>query len=161
MQVEGLTNYISEDLVLIHIDAEDEFQCIDQLGELLLKKGFVKDTYTQAVKDREKIYPTGLSTNGVGVAIPHTDAVHVNAPAVAIGTLKQPVLFHLMGDDELKVEVQLIFQLAINDPSEQLEMLQSLVGLFSDGELLKNIQQSEDPKKTISLIREAVSAGQC
>ncbi len=151
--MKGLSSYISEDLVLIHIDAEDEFLCIEQLGNLLYKKGFVKETYTQAVIDREKVYPTGLSTSGVGVAIPHTDAVHVNKPAVAIGTLKKPVLFHLMGDDEQTVEVQLLFQLAINEPSEQLEMLQSLVGLFADGEFLKCLQQAEDESTVIALIQ--------
>jgi PTS system galactitol-specific IIA component len=87
------------------------------------------------------------------VAIPHTDAVHVNKPAVAIGTLKKPVLFHLMGDDEQTVEVQLLFQLAINEPSEQLEMLQSLVGLFADGEFLKSLQQAEDESAVIALIQ--------
>ncbi|MBR0600585.1 PTS sugar transporter subunit IIA [Sinanaerobacter chloroacetimidivorans] len=155
--MEGLSSYISEDLVMIHMNAGDEFTCIDQLGNLLYTKGFVKDTYTQAVKDREKIYPTGLSTSGVGVAIPHTDAIHVNKPAVAIGTLEKPVLFHLMGDDEQKVEVQLLFQLAINEPSEQLQMLQSLVGLFANEELLRSLQQAKNPSSLIALIRKELS----
>ncbi len=155
--MEELLNYISEDLVIININAEDEYECIERLGNLLYTKGFVKDTYVQAVKDREKIFPTGLSTNGVGVAIPHTDAIHVNKPAVAIGTLERPVIFHLMGDDEQNVKVELLFQLAINEPSEQLQMLQSLVGLFTNEELLKNLQQAKDPTSVISLIQAELS----
>lgn len=156
MLLKGLLDYISEDLVLLNIDAKDDSRCIERLGTVLLEKNCVKNTYIQAVKEREKMYPTGLSTDGVGVAIPHTMADHVNKPAVAIGTLEKPVLFGLMGDDEKKVEVQIIFQLAISDPSEQLEMLQSLVGLFADRELLQNIQKACSAAQVIALIRRAI-----
>lgn len=156
--MKGLAEYISEDLVLAGLKAEDDVSCIEQLGNLLYRKGYVKDSYTQAAIDREKVYPTGLSTDEVGVAIPHTDAIHVIKPAVAIGTLEKPVPFHLMGGDEdQKVEVSVIFQLAINDPSEQLQMLQSLVGLFANGDLLKNLLKAPDPESIIGQIRQEVS----
>jgi galactitol PTS system EIIA component len=149
---------VSEDLVKIGIEAEDQFSCIEQLGDLLFRMGYVKDTYIQAAKDREKVYPTGLPTNGVGVAIPHTDAVHVIKPAVAIGTLKNPVKFNMMGDIEQVVEVQLIFMLAINDPSTQVQMLQELMSLFGKEEMLKTIQKLEDPKEIIALIEKELAA---
>lgn len=155
--MKGLASYISEDLVLINIKAKDQFDCIEQMGSLLFQKGYVKDTYVTAAKEREKIYPTGLSTGGVGVAIPHTDAEHVLLPAVAICNLDKPVTFRLMGDEAQTVEVQLVFQLAISEPQEQLEMLQSLVELFFNEDLLVNLQKANDKEAIIHLIREELA----
>jgi len=152
--MKGLTEYISENLVLVSLEAADDVSCIGELGNLLYKEGYVKDTYTQAAIDREKVFPTGLDMGGIGVAIPHTDAVHVIKPAVAIGILAKPVLFHQMASDEGQtVEVRAVFQLAINDPSEQLQMLQSLMELLSNAELLERLQKASDSKSVINLIR--------
>lgn len=153
----GLSDYISEDLVLIGMDASDNMTCIDTLAKLLYEKGLAKESYIQAVKDREKVYPTGLNTNGVGVAIPHSDAHHANQPAVAIGTLAKPVVFHLMGDDEQTVDVQIVFQLLIKEPQEQLDMLQSLCGLFANDALLENILAAKTPAEIIALVNEAIA----
>lgn len=144
--------------MLVKIKAEDDISCIDQLGNLLYRTGYVKDSYTQAAIDREKVFPTGLDMGGMGVAIPHTDAIHVIKPAVAIGTLEKPVRFHQMAsDDGQTVEVQAVFQLAINNPSEQLQMLQSLMELLSNDVLLKNLQNATDPESVIRLIRAELS----
>jgi PTS system galactitol-specific IIA component len=156
--MKGLSDYISENLVLVGLKAENDLSCISQLGNLLYKEGYVKDTYTQAAIDREKVFATGLDMGGMGVAIPHTDAVHVIKPAVAIGILEKPVLFRQMAaDDDQTVEVRAVFQLAINEPQEQLSMLQSLMGLLANAELLKNLQKAPDPQSVIRLIRKELS----
>ena len=46
---------------------------IDALSLNLLDRKLVTVDYPQAVKDREKKFPTGLPTSPIGVAIPHTD----------------------------------------------------------------------------------------
>lgn len=144
---------LSEDLVLIDIEAKDHTAALKRLGELLYNKGYVKETYAQAVLERELVYPTGLPTSGVGVAIPHTDTEHVNIPAVAVATLKNSVKFQIMGNPEDVVDVQIIFMLAIKNPKMQLKMLQQLMSIFQKEELLFRLKNEKDAKDLVTLIR--------
>ena len=36
-----------------------------------------EDTYVDALKDREKDFPTGVNMGNIEIAIPHTDKQHV------------------------------------------------------------------------------------
>ncbi len=80
---------LSPDLVLINEGVENSTEIIKKLGSLMLARGYVKDTYIQAVIDREKVLPTGLQTVKCGFAIPY-HSVHVNQTAVAVATFEIP-----------------------------------------------------------------------
>ena len=72
---------IEEDNFFIQVEAESDQQIIRLIGNHFFKKGFVKESYTQAVLDREEIYPTGLEAPGGGIAIPshrRTSCPHFN-----------------------------------------------------------------------------------
>lgn len=47
------------------------------LNENLINLGYVKDSFLKGLVDREKNYPTGLKTSVCGIAIPHTDSIHI------------------------------------------------------------------------------------
>ncbi len=47
------------------------------------------------------------------VAIPHTDSKHVNESNVAVGILKNPVKFNSMIDPKDRLDVELVFLLAV------------------------------------------------
>ena len=47
------------------------------LNENLINLGYVKDSFLEGLVDREKNYPTGLKTSVCGIAIPHTDSIHI------------------------------------------------------------------------------------
>lgn len=130
------------DLIKINLDVNDNEEVINELGTMLLKKGYVKDTYINAVIQRERILPTGLDLGELGVAIPHTDSQHVNQANIAIGLLKNPIEFSCMVDPTKKIKVQLVFLLAIKNPEKQVELLGKLMAIFQDIELLKSIQKS-------------------
>ncbi len=78
-QENSISNFIHEDIILLGVDATDREDAIRQLGKVMFDKGYVKDTYVDAVITREKSFPTGLPTEEVKVAIPHTDTTHVNS----------------------------------------------------------------------------------
>lgn len=91
--------YLNKELIKIGLVCNDKKEIIEYMGSILIKKGLVKDTFINAVLDREKLYPTGLFAKGVSVAIPHTDSTHVKESSVALAVLKKPVEFALMGGD--------------------------------------------------------------
>lgn len=125
------------------LSANNFTEVIEILGQQMIDCNYVKETYTQAVLEREDILPTGLKAGIVNVAIPHTDVTHVNKSAVAIATLSEPVSFHLMEDPSKEAEVKIVFLLAVSQPKEQTELLSTLMSIFKDNELLLKIKNAE------------------
>ncbi len=93
---------------------------------------------------RELEYPTGLPTSGVGIAIPHADACHVNQEAMIVGVLKEPVDFIIMGSRDDRVQAQLVFMLAIKDSKMQLDMLKRLMDGCQKEEVLYTLRDHTD-----------------
>lgn len=144
---------LHEDLIFIDYEAENQKQLLINLSEVLKKKGYVKDSYVEGILERESIFPTGLNTEGIKVAIPHTDAKHVNFPGIVIAKLKNPIVFREMGNDTGRVEASLIFMLAIKNPEQQVKTLSKLMTIFSKGDILKNIYMSKSPLEVIEKLK--------
>ncbi|HHZ16899.1 MAG TPA: PTS sugar transporter subunit IIA [Peptococcaceae bacterium] len=136
---------LDRDLVMLNIEADTQKEALEKLAQRLCEKGYVKDTYAQAILEREKVFPTGLPTEGHGVAIPHTDVEHVNKPAIALGILQKPIKFNLMGDVDPnnQVDVRILFMLAIKEPHMQLKLLQDIMEIIQDGVLLEKMVQAK------------------
>lgn len=137
--IKGLFN---EELIVLNLEAKDDKDAIRQLANRLFKAGYVKESFIEAIIEREANYPTGLSSGDMGVAIPHTDSIHVNKAALAIGILKKPVKFQMMGMSEKSVYVSLVFMMAIDDPNKHLEMLKTLMNIFQQHDLLAKLKNA-------------------
>ncbi len=135
------------------LDAQTKEEAIGALARLFLENGFVKDSYLEAVLAREETFPTGLPTETFGVAIPHTDSVHVIRPGVAVGVLKEPVEFGMMGYPGEVVQARLLFMLAIKDPNMQVELLQDLIELFSVSALMQELISCTEAESIAELVQ--------
>lgn len=144
---------LREDLIFTDLEAETSDDIFKKLGGVLTQKGYTKDSYVQALIDREADYPTGLNIDGLGVAIPHTPVEHVNRAATCIGILKKPVEFVEMGTDDDKVNVELVFMLAVVDPSAHIDQLQRIVTIIQDKEVLKKLGEAKSAGEIISIIK--------
>ncbi|GEN57432.1 PTS galactitol transporter subunit IIA [Halolactibacillus alkaliphilus] len=142
----------NESLIFTKLKMDSKEEIIRHMAENMVEKKLVKKGYTEAVIEREKEFATGLPTGSLSVAIPHTDVKHVNKKSISIATLREPVLFGVMGDDDT-TPVKLIFMLAMDEEHSQLSLLQKLMAIFQDDELLSTIHQ-EDNKTTIKNIIE-------
>lgn len=120
-------------------DVENKEMALKQLSEDLIVKGIVKDTFTKAVIEREKIFSTGLQFPQYGVAIPHTDSEHVNQDGIALMTLEKPVRFIQMATTDQEVDVSIILMLAIKNGHEQPEKLQSIMQFLQDEDLINEV----------------------
>ncbi|HHW03815.1 MAG TPA: PTS sugar transporter subunit IIA [Thermoanaerobacterales bacterium] len=145
-------NFLNPELIEIDAEAEGKEEIIKKLAKLLISKGYAKESYLEAILEREKVFPTGLPTEGVGVAIPHADIKHVIKPAIAVAILKNPVQFNVMGNPEEKVSVKIIFMLAITDPNVQLKLLQDLMEVFQNKHLLLKLAVSKDVDTVLKLM---------
>ena len=97
-----------------------------------------------------------MPTIAGGVAIPHTDAEHVNEPAICFARLTKPVDFVIMGDDEETVSVDLVVMLAMKEPHAQIDLLQNLMGVFQDEDALTYLKTQNDKQSIVNFIKERV-----
>jgi PTS system galactitol-specific IIA component len=151
-----LSDLLEEKLIYFDVEADNRENLLVELAGKLYEKGYVKNTYANAILEREKQYPTGLPTKIVKIAVPHTDIEHVNKPCVLIAGLKKPVDFKDMGNGKDDIAVELVFMLSVNKPKEHLIVLQQIIGLFSDEETLMKIKNARCPKSMIEVIREGI-----
>jgi len=142
----GMASLLHEELVLLDYQADDAEMLLTRLAGVLQQQGYVKESYRQAILDREQEFPTGLNTPGVQLAMPHAAPQHVNEAAILVAKLARPVMFKEMGNSGKDVSASLIFMLAVTDPKAHLETLSKLMSIFSQEEKLLDVYQSNDAK---------------
>jgi PTS system galactitol-specific IIA component len=143
--------WTNEQIIIPDLNGKTSSEVIKELGSLLQENGYVRETFVDAVLEREKIFATGLPTPGIQVAIPHADIVHVIQPAIAIGVSQAPIEFGEMGNPEGVVNAQIICMLAVTESETLVSLLQSLVGVFQDQSILQSILQASDKREIASI----------
>lgn len=68
---------LEKDLIFTEQNFNNRMEIFKFLNENLINLGYVKDSFLEGLVDREKNYPTGLKTSVCGIAIPHTDSIHI------------------------------------------------------------------------------------
>lgn len=135
---------LRKDLIRVHGVFSSRDEALRTTAEEFVAAGVAKDSYPQAILDREKVYPTGLPAVAFGIAISHCDTEHVIESAIGVTVLDKPVEFEMMGGmpgGPLKVEI--IFMLAIKDPNAQVPTLQKMMAVIQNKELLEDIKAAE------------------
>lgn len=148
---------VNPELIIINLDSSEKEEVLTIIAKKLISKGYARESYLKAILNREKDYPTGLPTSGVGVAIPHTDIEHVIKPGVAVATLKNPVKFNVMGNPDEQVDVKLVFMLAINEPNTQIDLLKKLVSIFQREDLLLKLISINNETEFANLFNSAIN----
>lgn len=141
-------------LVLPQIKASNVDEVLEKLAISLVENGNVKPEYVKAIKERERVYPTGLPSSAPGIAIPHADHDLVIKTTVAIATLVEPVYFNNMEQIDEKVPVQIVFMLAISEAHGQIEMLQKVVEIIQDEDFRKKILNITENDELLLAIEE-------
>jgi len=110
--------------------------------------GIVKETYLSGLREREADYPTGIQLDGYSVAIPHCDSKHAINPAIYIIRLPEAIEVN-EADGDGKLWVNLVINLVVTDPSDQLQLLKAL---------FNHLQMSDFYEKLLSLPKEEAKA---
>lgn len=142
-----------ESQILIINEQLNQEDVLKKLADLLNEKGYAKESYYKAVCEREKIYPTGLFTGDINVAIPHCDISNVNEGSICIGILKKPTQFARMDEPDTKVDVHFVVMLALTEPHGHIEMLQKIISLIQNQEIVHQIIESNNEKEIYGMIK--------
>ena len=123
-------------LVIAGLDAASPEDALRAVAGRLVEAGHVHPSFPDAVVAREAEFPTGLPTEPIGVAIPHSDPEHVISTTVALATLRSPVRFQQMaGEPTDTVDVSIIVMLAVAEAKAQVQYLSRVIGAIQDADL--------------------------
>lgn len=146
--------FFDENVALFQVEAQTAEEVIKIGANELFKRGIVKDTYYNHVIEREKVFPTGLYTGNLSMAIPHTDSEYVNRSQIIFMSLKNPVNFKAMDDGNVNVPVSLVFMIAMKEKHEQVNTLSSLIALCQTEEARRNLFECDSIERFTEIIKE-------
>jgi len=144
------------ELILRQVKAKDAEEAIRKVGKVFFEAGYVKDSYIEAVVAREKKFPTGLQLENIAIAMPHTDPQHVNKAAVCIAQLEKPVTFVHMGEEDIYVEAEMLFMMAIEDPDQQVELLSKVLNVFQTADIVKAFKNADSEDTLFALAQKHI-----
>lgn len=130
-------------------DFTNNNQLFEEVTELLLENNAVRESFLDAIIDREAKFPTGLETagfveNGYNAAIPHVECEYCKSDALVFVLSKKPILWR---DMVFKKELEVNFFVFIISSSGGVHMLL----LPKVIEVLKDIEFQEGLKKVIEV----------
>ncbi|UFJ42652.1 fructose PTS transporter subunit IIA [Brevibacillus humidisoli] len=119
-----ITSLITDETILLSLEANDKADCIRQMAGQLQQTGFVADltAYVEAVEAREETGSTGI---GFGVAIPHGKSAGVGRAGLAFARLTKPIDWDSLDGKP----VTLVFMIAVPENQAGNEHLQILAAL--------------------------------
>ena len=128
-------------------------EALVHIGEEMLAKGVVHDSYPQALLEREAVFPTGIALERHAVAIPHCEAIHARSPAIYLIRPDKPVKFQQADDAE--IGVSLIIALIVENPTAQLKLLRRLFSELQNPNVLDALLSTSDDELA-ACFREAI-----
>ncbi|GHV86583.1 PTS galactitol transporter subunit IIA [Spirochaetia bacterium] len=147
---------LKEDSIIDNLEAATKEEALSAMSAILLSRGYVKESFPAAILERERLYPSGLPMEGHKIAIPHTDAEHVNESAILFARLAKPLEFSSMGDPDEKIQVQLISMFALKEKKKIGFLLEVLITAYSDNEVLDAILKAPSGKAIYDILYRTV-----
>ena len=147
-----VTDYLKGSPILINEEFSNRIALFTAVNQLALEKEWVTDDFLAKIIEREQVFPTGLDQGTYGIAIPHTDPECVTKEFIAFVMPKEPVDFQRMDDANLTVPASFVFILGLNQPHQQLAMLQNLMGLMQNTELLNELSSKTTADEVLELL---------
>ena len=145
---------LNDNLIFHNLKVSDNIEVLQLMGDAMIQEGYGEEGFTDAVLKREKDYPTGLDVDGIGVAIPHTDAEHVKKEGISIAVLNPPIEFDAMGEENCRIPVKIIIMFTVAGKEKHLDRLMQIVRLLQDRKFLTGILAAEDKKQIIETVRQ-------
>lgn len=143
---------LDERLIVMDAEVHSAEDCIRLMADRFEEYGYVSSGYGDAVIEREETLPTGLPGKEINIAIPHTNNLLVNKPAVGVIIPREPVEFSMMGEKETKLNCEVVMPLVVKDSKQQIGMLKKMMKLIQNSELLRRIRDSKSKTEVMECL---------
>lgn len=138
--------FLDQDLFIKNSNFKNQNSLFEEFGKVLIIKEYVSSDYIEAIKDREKLYPTGISTSSYAVAIPHVDAKYAKTNTMYVITSKDGIEFEDSEEDR-NINAKIIFGIIIKSHDSHIDFLVQISRLIQDENLLEQIYTAKDAKE--------------
>lgn len=148
-------NMFQQNLIDLMTEGQTKEDVFKNVASQLKEFGYVNERYAEGIISREENFPTGLLTQYLSIALPHSEPMYVKKPFVFIARSKHEIAMKQMGNSE-KMNVKNFFFLGITEPKDQVGLLQSFMKLFMDKEFVHKFSEENDPIKVIQLFKKNI-----
>ena len=146
-----LSEFVRPELIQVGLEAEDKWDAITKLIDLMVDAGEVKpedrDKIIEVVFDRERSMSTGMER---GIAIPHANSQLIGEVVGAIGISKEGVPFESL--DEKPSDLIVVLVIPKDKFQKHVRTLAGIARLFNHDEMtnaLRNAATAEDVMRII------------
>ncbi|MFW6298375.1 MAG: PTS sugar transporter subunit IIA [Bacillota bacterium] len=143
-----LTDYLTEDVVELNVDATDWQDALKKAGQLLVNQDKIDMDYIKAMIDAVEEYGPYIAISphiALGHAAP---GPYVKEDSISLVTLKNPIEFGHEKNDPIR----LLFIIAATDHDGHLSFLQELAMILSDPDKLSNILNAKSKGEVMALL---------
>lgn len=151
----SIRKMFQEELISLSEHATNEPELFEKCANRLFQQGFVNENYKKGLLKREENFPTGLMTQYLNIAIPHSDTCYINKPFIYVVRTNNLITVKQMGDNQ-EIKVRDFLFLGINEPSKQVGLLQFLMELFQDESFVKAFKFTNDEKSMYHLFEKKI-----
>lgn len=147
----NLRTVLTTDTVNLHLKGTTKEQIIDEMLDILVNAGKVKDKETAkaCVLDREHKMSTGMKH---GIAIPHGKTDTVDDLVACIGISDNPVDFDSLDQEPCRIFIMTLSP--INKTGPHLQFLAEVSLLFKSPEKRQEILNTQDKAEVIKILTE-------
>ena len=150
------SDLVKPDYVVVDLKAATKEEALRIMAERLVQEGYCKESFVQGILDREQHHPSALPMPGYKIAIPHTDASHVNRSVIYFARLSQPLEFLSMGSMDEVLQVPMISMLALKEKERIGDLLETLITAYQDEEVLNKIMDAETSQQVFRILQAKV-----
>lgn len=149
LNIVKITDYMSEELILLNLKAKNKDEALKELSALIGKSEKIekKDAIYKALLERENLGSTGI---GKGVAIPHAKTDAAESLTIAFGISKEGVDFKSL--DQEKVKIFFVFASPFKDSQIYLKVLARISRLIRDENFREKLLNCENAKEVLECI---------
>ncbi|WP_418965361.1 PTS sugar transporter subunit IIA [Cetobacterium sp.] len=149
LNIVKITDYMSEELILLNLKAKTKDEALKELSTLIGKSEKIekKDVIYKALLERENLGSTGI---GKGVAIPHAKTDAAQSLTIAFGISREGVDFKSL--DQEKVKIFFVFASPFKDSQIYLKVLARISRLIRDENFRGKLLNCENAKEVLECI---------
>ncbi|MTD40447.1 PTS sugar transporter subunit IIA [Erwinia sp. CPCC 100877] len=147
----NIKTMIQPTLIDLQVSVQNEEELFEVIAKRLYEQGYVNDGYLAGIKARERVFPTGLITEYLNLALPHSDVEYIERPFIYIVRTIHPIRVRQMGDNQ-EMEVRDVFFLGIKEPARQVGLLQELMILFQKAAFVAEFQATASKDEVFALM---------
>ena len=147
----NLRTVLTTDTVNLHLKGTTKEQIIDEMLDILVSAGKVKDKETAraCVLDRERKMSTGMKH---GIAIPHGKTDTVEDLVACIGISDNPVNFDSLDQEPCRIFIMTLSP--VNKTGPHLQFLAEVSLIFKSAEKRQEILKTTDKAEVIRILTE-------